>query len=437
MQKRLIEFIEEEKLIEKNDKILVAFSGGPDSVGLVRLLLEIRERYSLTLGLAHINHCLRGDESDGDEAFCKEFGELTGLEFFSLRTDVEKYSKEKGIGLEEAGREVRYEFFQKVAEEHGYSKIALAHNLDDNVETFLFRLMRGTGLNGLKGIPVKREKIIRPLLFLKKIEILIYLKEIRQGFRIDNSNYDTVYTRNKIRMDLIPYIEKEFNPKFKENISALIEDFNNLSQGDKDFTDLESFFNYSKAGQKEILYKLLKKNSLETSRNKVDEILKVLHKEGHKEVSLGKGLILKKSYNSIKIIKENIKHSKKEKIALDIPCKIGYNGYTIETSLTDKVTQEKNHFYFDYEKLEFPLIVRTKEEGDKFLPIGMESYKKLKKFFIDEKIDKELRETMPIVTAGDEIILIGNIRKSSIGKFTAESNKIILVKVEEGVFSER
>jgi len=176
---------------------------------------------------------------------------------------------------------------------------------------------------------------------------------------------------------------------------------------------------------------------LETSRNKVDEILKVLLREGHKEVSLGKGLILKKSYNSIKITKEDIKLNKKEKIALDIPCKIGYNGYTIEISFTKEVTKEKNHFYFDYEKLKFPLFVRTKEDGDKFLPVGMESYKKLKKFFIDEKIDKDLRETIPIVTAGDEILLIGNLRKSSIGKFTANSNKIILVKVEEGVFSER
>ena len=136
------------------------------------------------------------------------------------------------------------------------------------METFLFRLMRGTGLNGLKGIPVKRDNIIRPLLFLKKVEILNYLKEIRQGFRIDSSNNDSVYTRNKIRLDLIPLIEKEFNPNFKDNINFLIGDMNDLECETKDFTDLESFFKYSVAEQKNILYKLLQSNSLEVSRKK-------------------------------------------------------------------------------------------------------------------------------------------------------------------------
>lgn len=437
MLKKFGDFIKEEKLIEKNDKILIALSGGPDSVVLSKLLLEIKEKFSLTIGLCHINHCLRGEESDGDEKFCEEFGEKHELNFYSLKADIVKYSKENKVGLEEAGREIRYEFFYKIAEKNGYNKIALAHNLDDNVETFLFRLMRGTGLNGLKGIPVKRGKIIRPLLNSKKTEILDYLKEIKEKYRIDDSNNESIYTRNKIRLELIPFIEKEFNPKFKDNLNFLIDDLNNIKADNTEFDGLDNFFGNSKNIQKEILYNLLKNNNVEVSRGKIDEILKVLGKEGHKKVSLGKGVILKKSYNSIKIFKESLKLAKNGKIALDIPCKIGYNGYTIETKIVDRVIKEKNSFYFDLEKIKLPIFVKTKEDGDKFLPKGMDSYKKIKKFFIDEKIDKELRDEIPIICFENEVLLIGNFRSSGIAEVLENNNKILLVKIEEGVFSER
>lgn len=217
--------IEEEKLVEENDKILVALSGGPDSVALLRLLLEIKDKYKIELGLCHINHMLRGENSDGDEEFCKRLSQYYKIPFYSLRANIEAYGKEKKIGLEEAGREIRYEFFNRISTQNSYNKIALAHNLDDNVETFLFRLIRGTGINGLKGIPVKRDKIIRPLLNTKKSDILDYLSNINQEYRIDESNNEKVYSRNKIRLDLIPYIEKEFNPNFKESITSLINDF--------------------------------------------------------------------------------------------------------------------------------------------------------------------------------------------------------------------
>ncbi len=439
MYKKIIEFIETEELIQKNDKLLIAFSGGPDSVALARLLMDIRKDYKLELGLCHINHNLRGKESDEDEEFCREFSKKHNLEFFSLKADIVAYGKNNKLGLEEAGREIRYEFLEKTAGNNFYNKIALAHNLDDNVETFLFRLMRGTGLEGLKGIPVKRDNIIRPLLFMKKAEILSYLEEIKQEFRIDSSNNENIYTRNKIRLELIPYIEKEFNPRFKDNINSLIESVNDIKQNDLIFSNLEEFFKYSKEKQKSILYKMLKEKKLEISRGKIDEILKVIEKDGYKEVSLGNNFILKKTYNSIEIIENKIEmeNKEKEKIELDIPSKIGYNGYNIEIKLVEEIEKNKNYFYFDYEKLSFPIFVRTKEEGDKFLSKGMASPKKLKKFFIDEKIDKDLRDRLPIILANNDILLVSNLRKSSIGELDSKSNKILLIKVEEGVFSEQ
>ncbi len=439
MYKKFIEFIETEKLIQKNDKILIAFSGGPDSVALGRMLMEIEKEYNLKLGLCHINHNLRGKESDEDEEFCREFSKKYNLDFFSLKADVLSYAKEKKVGLEEAGREIRYEFLKKIAGDNGYNKISLAHNLDDNVETFLFRLMRGTGLEGLKGIPVKRENMIRPLLFMKKMDILSYLEGIKQDFRIDSSNNENIYTRNKIRLELIPYIEKEFNPRFKDNINSLIESVNDIKQNDLIFSNLEEFFKYSKENQKSILYKMLKEKKLEVSRGKIEEILKVIEKDGYKEMSLGNNFILKKTYNFLEIIENKIekKNKEKEKIELDIPSKIEYNGYNIEIKLVEKIEKDKNNFYFDYEKIKFPIFVRTKEEGNKFLSKGMSNPKKIKKFFIDEKIDKDFRDRLPIILADNDILLVGNLRKSSIGELDSKSNKILLIKVEEGVFSEQ
>lgn len=437
MYKRVIQFINDNKLIEKKDKILIGFSGGPDSVALAKILINISKFFDLEIALCHINHSLRGEESDGDEEFCKNFSIKNGLNFYSLKADITGYSKENSIGLEEAGREIRYEYFHQVAKDNSYNKIALAHNLDDNVETFLFRLMRGTGLHGLKGIPVQRDSIIRPLLFLKKSEILSFLEETNEDFRIDSSNNHNVYTRNKIRLDLIPYIEKEFNPKFKEGVSSLIQEISSQNLVTHKFTDIDSFLTMSTTEKRQILYSLLKEKEISISRKKIDDIISVLDKDGYKEFSLGNGYLLKKSYNFIKIVKEEVKNSKNDKIALDIPCKISYNGYTIETKFVSEVEKKLNHFYFNYNDLETPIYVRTKQDGDKFLPIGMSSFKKVKKFFIDEKIEKEKRDTIPIITAGEEILLIGNLRQSSLGILAAQNNKILLVKVEEGVFNER
>lgn len=297
--------------------------------------------------------------------------------------------------------------------------------------------MRGTGLHGLKGIPVQRDSIIRPLLFLKKSEILSFLEETNEDFRIDSSNNHNVYTRNKIRLDLIPYIEKEFNPKFKEGVSSLIQEISSQNLVTHKFTDIDSFLTMSTTEKRQILYSLLKEKEISISRKKIDDIISVLDKDGYKEFSLGNGYLLKKSYNFIKIVKEEVKNSKNDKIALDIPCKISYNGYTIETKFVSEVEKKLNHFYFNYNDLETPIYVRTKQDGDKFLPIGMSSFKKVKKFFIDEKIEKEKRDTIPIITAGEEILLIGNLRQSSLGILAAQNNKILLVKVEEGVFNER
>lgn len=433
--KSFFKLIKEESLIEKNDKILIGFSGGPDSVALGRLLLKLRDEYNLSLGLCHINHLLRGENSDGDEQFVKEFAEEFKIPFYVLRKNVEEYGKINNQGLEEAGRNVRYKYFAEIAEKYGYNKIALAHNLDDNVETFMFRLMRGTGLHGLKGIPIKRENIIRPLLLSFKKDILNYLESINQRYRIDESNNELVYSRNKIRLELIPYIEEKFNPKFKNNIINLIDEISCIEK--KEFEEnglkLSDIKKLNKKEREKLIYNELKNYNIEISRNKVEEVENLIFKDGYKEINIGKDYLFVKNYEKMFVKKKELEKVQKDKIQLDIPCKMSYNKYKISLSFTEKIEEKENCFYFDYSLMKEKLFVRTKVEGDKFMPKGMADYKKLKKFFIDEKIDKELRNKIPLIFSGEDLILVGNFRRSNHYIPNKESQKILLLKIEEGI----
>ncbi len=184
-EQKILKFISDKKLIAKNNKVLIAFSGGPDSVFLFHLLIKYRRKFKIDLGAVHINHKLRGKDSDGDESFCKEFCDKFSIPIYLIRRDVKKYAKKKKMSLEEAGREIRYSEFVKIARANKYTKIATGHNCDDNAETVFLNLIKGTGIKGLAGIPVQRENIIRPMLILTKNEILDYLNINNIEFRID------------------------------------------------------------------------------------------------------------------------------------------------------------------------------------------------------------------------------------------------------------
>jgi tRNA(Ile)-lysidine synthase len=214
--------INEFNMLEPNDSVLAAVSGGPDSVALVRSLLFFRQTYDLTLGIAHLNHQLRGEESLRDEQFVKEFAEKTGLPFFCERQDVRAYAEHHRLSVEEAGRQVRYDFFSRLSDHHGYQRIATGHNKNDNAELVLMNLLRGAGPKGLSGIPpVRNHLYIRPLIRVTKPEILDFLKTERQSFRIDASNTDTTYVRNAIRHRLIPVLEADYNPEIIDALDRL------------------------------------------------------------------------------------------------------------------------------------------------------------------------------------------------------------------------
>ena len=218
-----------ESLVENGDRIVVGFSGGPDSVFLVEMLLKLREKIDFDIVLVHINHLLRGEEAQRDEDFSINYGKSKGLKVFARKINITSLGKEKGLSLEEAGREARYSFYKEVLEKTNGNKIALAHNKDDQIETFMFRLTRGTGLSGLEGIATKRDRYIRPISEIYKSEIVNYLDENNISYCIDSTNLENEFTRNSIRIDLIPFIEKRYNPKFKDKIFSLIEEIRDIN----------------------------------------------------------------------------------------------------------------------------------------------------------------------------------------------------------------
>lgn len=424
-----------ESLVENGDRIVVGFSGGPDSVFLVEMLLKLREKIDFDIVLVHINHLLRGEEAQRDEDFSINYGKSKGLKVFARKIDITSLGKEKGLSLEEAGREARYSFYKEVLEKSNSNKIALAHNKDDQIETFMFRLTRGTGLSGLEGIATKRDRYIRPISEIYKSEIVNYLDENNISYCIDSTNLENEFTRNSIRIDLIPFIEKRYNPKFKDKIFSLIEEIRDINifieKEIEQFSynetiNIESILKFPKSIRGKILSKYLYKYGLEVNRKKISLIESILEKGGSQEISLDSQYILKKEYNILKIQKINLIKNNIEEVTFTIPNKIKYGDYIIEAEYVERGEQNKNCFYTNL-KLGDTLIVRGRKDGDKIIPTGMKGEKKLKEIFINEKIGKEKRDSIPLIVHNDNIVWIAGVRGNE--KYNSTEKRCIKLSV--------
>ena len=227
MKQKVLETIKKYNLIQNGDKIVLGVSGGPDSISMLDILNEIRidetNNLDFNIVVAHVNHMIR-EEAGEDLEFVKNFCNKIGVEFYSKSIDIQKIANTNKIGTEEAGRNARYEFFDEILEKTNSNKIAIAHNKNDKVETIIMNILRGSGIAGLKGIePIKNNKYIRPLIEGERYEIENYCKEKNIEARIDRTNFENVYTRNKIRNIIIPYIKKEFNPNIIQTMDRLSE----------------------------------------------------------------------------------------------------------------------------------------------------------------------------------------------------------------------
>jgi len=451
--------IEKYNMLEFGDKIIIGVSGGPDSLCLLHVLKELSKEYGCGLYAAHLNHQFRGEAADADAVFvgeiCREWGIPAYIEVF----DVPAYIAKTGLSPEEAGREIRYRLFDRVCEKVGGNKIAVAQNLNDHVETILMRLMRGSGIDGLKGIEAVRGNIIRPLLEIERYRIEEYCAENNLIPRLDRTNLEPIYQRNKVRLELIPYIEKNFNP----NVMTAFSRFSELIREENDYMEAEAktmIQGIAEIFEDRIVIDVSKLVTVHTAlkrriiRQCIEKLSNTLngfefkHFEGVLELaqkSTGAAMMLPCkikayiSYDKLILAKCIVKADKKCYYKL----KYNYNN-SIDTAYGQikierkkngeigKLRGQENTIYIDSSKVKEGLVLRCRQAGDIFAPIGMKGSKKLKDYLIDEKIPREKRDELELIADGNEIVWIVDGRLSEKYKITDETTDIVSIKYIRG-----
>lgn len=465
MYKKVLSYIKDNNLIEFGDKVLVAVSGGPDSICLLNILFKLKEDLNIDIGVAHLNHMLRGEDALGDEEYVINTCEKMNISCFVKRMDIETYSKEQKLSCEMAGRNARYDFFDEIMKKEGYSKVATAHNANDQAETILFRLMRGTGLEGLGGIKVSRDnKIVRPILCLSRREVEDYIQVNNLNPRIDKTNFEKIYNRNKIRLDILPYMKENFNDDIIQTLnrmSILIQKDNQfiekiaLSFYNKYCIESKNYFIIKKEMFKEdevVINRVLRNAITKYSKSNYDfemkhiyEILQLSKKNSGKIIDLPNKIYAENIYGDIYIKHRKEKNfnsnEKKQEINIDKGNvdnnNVDFNDFkieflVIENYINTKLNLEKNNFikYFDLDQIIKNISVRNRKDGDKIIPLGMSGSKKLKDIFIDMKIPKEDRDNVPILCFDDKIAWIVGLKVSEQFKITNKTKNILKVVIQ-------
>lgn len=412
------------QLTDSGDKIIVALSGGADSVCLAHAMYMLSGLCGFSVCCAHVNHHLRGEQSDRDALFVREFCKNLGVECFVMDADVRQYAKEKGISEELAGREIRYAFFTRLAQEHGYHKIATAHHKNDSAETILMHLMRGSSIAGLTGIPERRGNIIRPLLDLTRMQIEQYCAENGLEYVTDSTNTEMIYTRNKIRLELIPYIQQQFNPNFVETVTAngqIIADENafldaetdkalcQVTEGNRQDIVLERFLLLHPALRRRVLYRVLQcAGAKEAGSEEIAAVL-ALCQNGTtgKRITLAGGLCARVEYGRL-IIGDFTEAAQTFSYPVMPGCRTEIPEAGIAVRLEKMEKAEKQCFFCPDDAV---FEIRSRRNGDFFYPTGMHGKKKVKDYFIDCKIPREKRDRIPILTCGGEIMWIVGMRR--------------------------
>lgn len=456
MEERVINNILKYKLIKEKENIVVGVSGGPDSMALLYLLMEAKKQIDFNIIVAHINHGVRGKDALEDELFVEKKAKELGLTYKSKTVDMIGYGQEKGISSEEAGRELRYGFFREILSTLGGGKIAVAHNMNDQAETLLMRILRGTGIDGLRGMDFIVGDIIRPILNISREDIETYIEEKHIDTVLDKTNLMPIYTRNKIRLELIPYIEENFNPNIITTLWRLSQtsslDSNFLSKYTEEKYDYLLKSEYRDCiildGHKfnmediSIRHRIIRK-SLEKiigdlqgfGEQHISSIIELFQScETGKEVHLPYNIIGKVDYEDFKIYKSHLNPDKDFEYDLNL----GYNefdniGYDIDVKIIpiesiDFKNKQNNIRYFDYDKIQGKLYIRNRRNGDRFIPFGMQGSKKLKDYFIDEKISRDLRNKIPLIVDEENILWVIGYRTSDLYKITKVTKRVLAIE---------
>ncbi|GHN00873.1 tRNA(Ile)-lysidine synthase [Cytophagales bacterium WSM2-2] len=429
MKTEFLNYISEKRLCSTKDKILLAVSGGLDSMVMLHLFREC----SFKISVAHVNFQLRGKESDGDELFVKEFCVENSISFFANHFDTLAYAAEKSLSTQMAARELRYQWFDKLIQEHSFNRLATAHHLNDSIETALLNLVRGSGLEGLDGISSKNGNIIRPLLFATRERIEAYAKENNIAWREDSSNASDDYQRNLIRHKVVPLL-KELNPSLENSFSESMEKISGaaelmamgiaywkekfvISKGDQIHLDKKGIESEG------ILWNLIKSDGFNLDQCR--QIIKSLHGQSGKKFSSSDfeliidrdDLIISKMITDLQdvYIEEG-----------QIEAHMGKHTLRLSETKNSSIPIKATTVLLNISKLQFPLRWRKWKAGDFFYPLGMNHKKKLSDFLIDQKISVAEKETVTVLESGNEIVWVVGYRISEKYKSSESEGQILL-----------
>lgn len=464
--------IETYRMLAPGDSVLVGVSGGPDSVALLYILNELTEPYSLKLGVAHLNHALRQKESDDDAAFVAALSEKLALPCYIQKYSVSDYQRRHRLSTEDAARKLRYAFYTDVARKHRYNKIALGHQLDDNVELVLMFLFRGSGPLGISGIPpVRNENIIRPLIETSRLQVLNFLAANGLEYVCDSSNRDSRFMRNKLRNELIPLLKKNYNPLIVKSInraSIILRSENEWMEAvlkpifEKvvlDTADNAIILSVPKlnsvhiAAVRRVIRRAItaiKGDLRRISFKHIDAIVNMAQSGPcHGRLNLPDRICIKRESERLLFSKSGLrdrtrgvkspqKRHEPDDYKYDVhkPGMLFVRESAIQLEFSEIKLKElapsslSGHSvaFFDMDKLYFPLTVRNFRPGDRFTPLGMTGTQKVKKFFIDHKVPREERARCPILLSRGDIIWIVNHRIADSVKITPSTQRVLKVR---------
>ena len=433
-------FIAENNLIKRGDRILLAVSGGIDSMVMAHLFSQL----DYETGMAHCNFSLRARESDNDEEMVRKYASEHDIPFYSIRFETKAFAKKNGLSVQMAARELRYEWFEEIRKKNSYDVIAVAHNLNDNIETLIINLTRGTGLTGLAGMRPAGNRIIRPLLFATRHDITHYCNMNRIDFREDKSNADTKYTRNKIRHLVIPVL-KEINPSIESTLKETAERFTAINeivseyisalremvseQKDEIITfniNLLKFHLHNNT----VLFELFKPFGINNVQ--LNDLIKVIDGKTGGQLFTGTHRIIKNRKElivSCEDVENEIFH-KISNIAGFRKVPVITSAIYINITGSFEIPSDPSIACIDSEKVSFPLIIRKWKAGDYFYPLGMKQKKKLSNYFIDNKYSILDKENILIMESDGKIVWIIGDRIDNRFRITKLTKKVLQIRLK-------
>jgi tRNA(Ile)-lysidine synthase len=453
--------IDRYRLLEKGERLIVGVSGGVDSMVLLHLLNACRDTFDLSLIVAHVNHGFRPEESEREVDLVQKESARFRLPFEYGKFDVREFQKLAGLSPQDAARRIRFHFFYDLLRKHHAQKIALGHNADDQVETVLLRLIRGSGLRGLKGIlPIRERKVIRPLLEVWREEIHSFALEKKVPFLFDSSNLRKDYLRNRIRLSLIPFIEEEYQRHFKETLlrtsTILREEDDYLERGTEEayqrIVHREGNTLSFKWSEYQSLHRAIQWRVIRKIVERIHEggggiedgggadVLKVFQNlrpsSANFLLELTHGFWIERRYDVVLLGKREVKPSSPFEVNLLSPghTYIEEIGKVVVIEETDReqfrdYSGPPNTALMDYENLRFPLKMRNFRPGDRFCPLGVKGTQKLKDFFIDHKVPKFERPSIPLLISKERIAWVVGYRIDERVKITEMTKRVLKVRV--------